>query len=211
MITSASNSASIMDFGTADGAGAGNFTREVPVGDLDELSMNASSIGSNTILHQSVEILGQRTWSQFIYGGRARLRGMRQLPASSNGMWPGALDIASKRSLAKGKPKLFPQIVYRNICFLDDPPCSVAISPARHCVAFGCRGGVEIYWVDPTTGQNLNRYFSLARPSENLYFLPPRQNIDSQLRLRLISSSNYSSHREDTTPSTGNEDGPVSF
>ncbi|TKA75228.1 hypothetical protein B0A55_05888 [Friedmanniomyces simplex] len=34
----------------------------------------------------------------------------------------------------------------------------------------------------------MNRYFSLTRPSEVLHFLPPRRNIDSPHKLRLISS-----------------------
>ncbi|KAF4126955.1 F-box domain protein [Geosmithia morbida] len=38
--------------------------------------------------------------------------------------------------------------VYRSICFPDDPPRSVALHPQRHCVAFGCSGGVELYWTD---------------------------------------------------------------
>jgi hypothetical protein len=52
--------------------------------------------------------------------------------------------------------------------------------------------------IDPTTGQNLNRYFPLTKPSDHLYFLPPRRNIDSSLRLRLISSATYKSLKEES-------------
>ena len=45
--------------------------------------------------------------------------------------------------------------------------------------------------IDPTTGQNLNRYFSLTKSSDHLYFLPPRRNIDSSSKLRLISSATF--------------------
>lgn len=79
--------------------------------------------------------------------------------------------------------------MYRNLCSEDDPPRSVAICPQRRCVAFGCSSGIELHWVDALTGQNLNRWFPLTAPSDFLFFLPPRQNIDSAKKLRLISST----------------------
>lgn len=51
--------------------------------------------------------------------------------------------------------------------------------------------------IDPTTGQNLNRYFPLTKPSNHLHFLPPRRNIDSAFRLRLISSPDYTPPEEE--------------
>ena len=56
---------------------------------------------------------------------------------------------------------------------------------------------VECFQVDATTGQNLNRWFPLTKPSDHLHFLPPRRNIDSALRLRLISSAAYRCPNED--------------
>jgi hypothetical protein len=82
-----------------------------------------------------------------------------------------------------------PRSHYRNICSDDDPPRSVAICPQRRCVAFGCSAGIELHWVDALTGQDLNRWFPLTAPSDYLYFLPPRTNIDSAKKLRLISSA----------------------
>ena len=137
-------SAPIMDFGDNDGAGS----REVAAGDRDEVSMNAASIGESTFLHQSVEIVPKRSWSEYFHGGRARLRGIRQLPPlSGNGVWPSTLNFNEKGKGKKSDIRPLPQLVYRNICFEDNPPTSIAISPTRQCVAFGCKGGVEIYWV----------------------------------------------------------------
>ncbi|KAL3417821.1 F-box domain-containing protein [Phlyctema vagabunda] len=79
--------------------------------------------------------------------------------------------------------------IYRNLCSDDDPPRSVAICPQRRCVAFGCSGGIELHWVDALTGQDLNRWFPLTAPSDYLFFLPPRQSVDSAKKLRLISSA----------------------
>ncbi|CAZ79427.1 unnamed protein product [Tuber melanosporum] len=88
---------------------------------------------------------------------------------------------------------------YRNICSEEDLPRSVAICPQRRCVAFGCRGGIELHWVDALTGQDLNRWFPLTAPSDFLYFLPPRRGIDSAKKLRLISSA---VHPKDASPFT---------
>jgi len=43
--------------------------------------------------------------------------------------------------------------------------------------------------VDALTGQDLNRWFPLTSPSDFLFFLPPRKNVDSAKKLRLISSA----------------------
>ncbi|KAF2481066.1 hypothetical protein BDY17DRAFT_311857 [Neohortaea acidophila] len=89
-------------------------------------------------------------------------------------------------------------MLYRDICTAEDQPHSVAISPTRQCVAFGCKSGVELYWVDPTTAQNLNRWFRLNKSADSIYFLPARRSKDTPLRLRLISSTRYA-------PSINNE------
>lgn len=80
-------------------------------------------------------------------------------------------------------------IVYEQLGSPDDPPRSVAICPQRKCVAFGCKMGIELHWVDATTGIVLHRWFPLAAPSDHLYFLPQRQGVDSTKKLRLISSA----------------------
>ena len=82
-----------------------------------------------------------------------------------------------------------PRTIYNNLCSFDDPPISVAICPQRRCVAFGCRMGIELHWVDALTGSDLNRWFPLAAPSDFLYFLPARHGVDSAKKLRLISSA----------------------
>ncbi|KAK5236281.1 hypothetical protein LTR47_003007 [Exophiala xenobiotica] len=79
--------------------------------------------------------------------------------------------------------------IYANLGSPDDLPRSVAICPNRKCVAFGCRMGIELHWVDAMTGGDLNRWFPLAAPSDYLYFLPQRPGLDSRKKLRLISSA----------------------
>ncbi|OAP62180.1 hypothetical protein AYL99_04383 [Fonsecaea erecta] len=79
--------------------------------------------------------------------------------------------------------------IYTDLGGTNDPPKSVAICPNRKCVAFGCRMGIELHWVDAVTGEHLNRWFPLAAPSNYLYFLPPRRGVDSRKKLRLISSA----------------------
>jgi len=86
--------------------------------------------------------------------------------------------------------------IYRNLCSNEDPPRSVAICPQRRCVAFGCAAGIELHWIDALTGQDLNRWFPLTAPSDFLYFLPPRQGVDSAKKLRLISSAAQPKERE---------------
>lgn len=82
-----------------------------------------------------------------------------------------------------------PTAIYTNLGSTDDVPRSVAICPNRKCVAFGCRLGIELHWVNALTGGDLNRWFPLAAPSDCLYFLPQRPGIDSRKKLRLISSA----------------------
>lgn len=82
-----------------------------------------------------------------------------------------------------------PTAVYRSLGTVEDPPRSVAVCPQRKCTAFGCRLGIELHWVDALTGGDLSRWFPLAAPSDHLYFLPQRAGIDSNRKLRLISSA----------------------
>jgi hypothetical protein len=88
-----------------------------------------------------------------------------------------------------------PRSIYRHLCSDDDPPRCVSMCPQRRCVAFGCSAGIELYWVDALTGQNLNRWFPLTSPSDFLHFLPPRPGVDSAKKLRLISSAAHPSDR----------------
>jgi hypothetical protein len=46
---------------------------------------------------------------------------------------------------------------YKNLCSVHDPPKSVAICPQRQCVAFGCKTGVELHWIDALRGSTLSR------------------------------------------------------
>lgn len=85
--------------------------------------------------------------------------------------------------------------MYAPLCSADDPPRSVALCPQRRCVAFGCSSGIELHWVDALTGQDLNRWFPLTAPSDFLYFLPPRAEVNSAKKLRLISSAGIPSER----------------
>ena len=84
-----------------------------------------------------------------------------------------------------------PRCIYGNLCTDECPPLSVAICPQRRCVAFGCKGGIELHWVDGLTGQDHVRWFKLHAPSDSLYFLPSRPGLDSGKKLRLISSAHH--------------------
>ena len=101
-----------------------------------------------------------------------------------------------------------PAARYYSIGSPDDLPRSIAICPQRKCVAFGCKHGIELHWVDALTGGDLCRWFPLAAPSDHLYFLPQRMGIDSNKKLRLISSaagpSAPSTSRSDSVPSALN-------
>ncbi|KFY31950.1 hypothetical protein V493_00644 [Pseudogymnoascus sp. VKM F-4281 (FW-2241)] len=88
-----------------------------------------------------------------------------------------------------------PPTLYTLICSPDDPPRSIAICPQRRCVAFGCSSGIELHWIDALTGEDLNRWFPLAAPSDHLYFLPPRTGVDSAKKLRLVSSQGIPGQR----------------
>ncbi|KAH7062058.1 hypothetical protein B0J12DRAFT_224651 [Macrophomina phaseolina] len=81
-----------------------------------------------------------------------------------------------------------PRTIYRYLCSEDDPPRSVAICPQKHCVAFGCAGGIELHWIDKQTSQDLHRWFPVSSPSDFLFFLNPRPGVDSAHKLRIISS-----------------------
>ena len=48
--------------------------------------------------------------------------------------------------------------IYKNLCTVYNPPQSVAICPQRQCVAFGCRNGVELHWIDTLRGNSISRY-----------------------------------------------------
>lgn len=119
--------------------------RDIPVGDLDDVSSTAGSIGERTILHQSVEIATHRRWTHYYHASRARLRGMRRMPDQAERAW------TAESSTEKEAPVARQRIVYRNLCTSEDPPISVAISPVRQCIAFGSRGGIELYWVRERT------------------------------------------------------------
>ncbi|KAF8472857.1 hypothetical protein BDZ91DRAFT_635142, partial [Kalaharituber pfeilii] len=86
---------------------------------------------------------------------------------------------------------------YKNICSDSDPPRSISICPQRACVGFGCQEGIELHWVDALTGQDLRRWFPLSAPSDFLYFLPQRMGMDSERKLKLISSA---VHPEEPSP-----------
>lgn len=97
-----------------------------------------------------------------------------------------------------------PTSIYRSLGTGGDNPRSVAICPQRKCVAFGCRNGIELHWIDIATGSSLNQWFPLAAPSDHLYFLPRRPGIDTMKKLRLISSAantlRPSHNRRDSSP-----------
>ncbi|KAK1069763.1 hypothetical protein LTR12_006795 [Friedmanniomyces endolithicus] len=166
----------------------GGTSRNVSLGSLDELSLNAGSTGSRELLHHSVVLRSSRTWSEYVRNRRSRVRGIRAMRSSRSQLLAAELDPPHKGKEKAGVLTMSPSRIYRNVCWENDPPLSVAVSPNGHCVAFGSAKGVELYWEDINTGQSMNRYFSLNRPSEVLHFLPPRRNIDSPHKLRLISS-----------------------
>ncbi|KAF2454787.1 hypothetical protein BDY21DRAFT_325207 [Lineolata rhizophorae] len=86
-----------------------------------------------------------------------------------------------------------PRTIYRNVCSEDDPPRSVAISPQRRCVAFGCANGIELHWIDAIDGLDYNRWFPLTSPSDHLYFILARPGLDTSKKLRIISSAAHPS------------------
>lgn len=111
-----------------------------------------------------------------------------------NEIMPSPLEIITR-----------PTGTYSNLGTSSDNPRSVAICPQRKCVAYGCRSGIELHWIDQTTGSSLNRWFPLAAPSDHLYFLPQRIGFGSSTKkLRLISSAGgplqLRSQRRDSAP-----------
>ena len=80
-----------MDFGASGGVSSS----EIVIGDFDEASPSAESIGERSFFHQSVEIVTQRTWTKYFHGIRARLPGMRQISTSANSVWPDGLSFAA--------------------------------------------------------------------------------------------------------------------
>lgn len=50
-----------------------------------------------------------------------------------------------------------PTGLYANLGTSSDTPRSVAICPQRKCVAFGCRTGIELHWIDHATATSFNR------------------------------------------------------
>lgn len=116
--------------------------------------------------------------------------GSRISSASASALSSSTQCICQERLVCRPVPlEDGPRSIYRNICHPDDPPRAVAICPQRKCVAFGCGSGIELHWVDATTGQNLSRWFPLTSSSDFLYFLPPRRGVDTPRKLRLISSA----------------------
>lgn len=121
--------------------------KEILVGDLDDLSLNAGSLGSSSILHPSVQLAESHSWSERFNRVRARLRGIRHMSFTNRDSRPDVVDLMEQGMDGTIHQEFSPEIVYQNICMEDDPPVSVAISPAKQCVAFGCKTGVELYWV----------------------------------------------------------------
>ncbi|KIV95375.1 hypothetical protein PV10_03039 [Exophiala mesophila] len=109
---------------------------------------------------------------------------------SCQGLSREALPGSQEEEQVYGAPiQTMATALYTNLGSSDDPPRSVAICPNRKCVAFGSRMGIELHWIDALTGGDLNRWFPLAAPSDFLYFLPIREDIDAEKKLRLISSA----------------------
>jgi hypothetical protein len=122
---------------------------EIDVGELDELTLNAGSLGESGILHSSSTTPStlRHRFNHYYHNGRARLRGMRHMSAAKSGVWPKDITLAEKKDGKEDHQSLYGQLIYRNVCMQEDLPLSVAISPTRQCVAFGCKAGVELYWV----------------------------------------------------------------
>lgn len=121
--------------------------RDFQVGNLDEMSLNAGSIGEHTILHRSVKVALQRRSMHYYQHSPARQCGVRRMPTQADEGWPASMNSFGSSSAKHTGPAARQDLVYRNVCTSEDPPCSIAISSLRQCVAFGCRGGMELYWV----------------------------------------------------------------
>jgi hypothetical protein len=74
------------------------------------------------------------------------MHGPSQGQSSSNGSCSCRISIVCRTST-----------FYRHLCSKHDPPRSISICSQRRCVAFGCSAGIELHWIDATTGQSLSR------------------------------------------------------
>ncbi|CAG8038748.1 unnamed protein product [Penicillium salamii] len=83
------------------------------------------------------------------------------------------------------KTKATPHHLFHNICSEEDPPQTVALSPGRPLVAFGCASNIEIHTMNNKRNE-VNKPFTLPQPSEVLHFLP--STAEAPKELRLISS-----------------------
>ncbi|EUC40894.1 hypothetical protein COCMIDRAFT_30237 [Bipolaris oryzae ATCC 44560] len=92
--------------------------------------------------------------------------------------------------------------IYSDLGSNNDPPRSVSLCPQSQCVVFGCSAGMDVQWIDESSGQSLHRWFSLIAPSDHVYFLPSRTEYESSSSsssssnsLRLISSTAHQDNR----------------
>ena len=95
----------------------------------------------------SIEITTPASLTEYVADYEARLNDEHHTPLVIN-----AAYSSDPPTMALSKDKVSdlvmrPQHVYTNLCTDNDPPYSVATSPTRHCTAFGCKSGVELYWV----------------------------------------------------------------
>ena len=133
----ASDTASVMDFETGDVGG------DVPVDNVDATSSGLASLGSGDILHQSIPTPFRQNRSVFFHDHEACLPTTHRMYQRSSSQ---ASSEAGTEEVSEPLWSL-PKLVYKDVCTFKDQPYSVAISPSRQCVAFGCQTGVELYWV----------------------------------------------------------------
>lgn len=146
--TPSSSACAVVDWGVLGAPTTSTSrAREVFVGNFDELSLNAGSLGSSSLLHSSVQLADQALWCEESHGLRSGQPGIRRTSASHNNPQSDTLYLTKKDANATVYRELCASVVYKDICMGHDPPRSVAISPTRQCVAFGCMAGVELYWV----------------------------------------------------------------
>jgi len=125
------------------------------------------------------------------------------LPLPNN---QGMSKVESNTTSTKGTTSFpvssAPFSLYHALGYPNDPPRSVAVCESRQCIAWGCNGGVELHWVDVSSGRNKMKWWPVSCPSDYLYFLPARVEANSS-RVRIFcskggpgqkkSSMNYSS------------------